>query len=153
VKFINQINFVSWRVTMTDDGRIFLTSSKRTSSTVRTSLTSPLTLAQRFRNVRRYSKFHHPILTALPPVSPLTPHPTDTPFFVVRTDEKVSTKLFVEVFDWMEHNVWHPDPETGGFVKERWTSLVIAIVHPDSTVAYYKVHDGIHKPLEGTAGV
>jgi len=74
-------------------------------------------------------------------------------FLVLNSDEKVSTRLFADTFDWVEMNVWHPDVETGGCVKERWTSLIATIVHPDSTIAYYKVHDGIHKPLEGMAGV
>ena len=65
----------------------------------------------------------------------------------------MSTKLFAGAFAWIDENILHDDEETGGRVREKWRTLVSAIVHPDSTIAYYKVHDGIHKPLEGTAGV
>jgi hypothetical protein len=57
------------------------------------------------------------------------------------------------VFDWVNENILHEDPELGGRVKEKWGTIIATIAHPDSTIAYYKVHDGIHKPLEGTAGV
>jgi Sen15 protein len=53
----------------------------------------------------------------------------------------------------MEENVLHMDVETGGRVKGKWEMIVVGIVHPDSTITYYKAHDGIRKPLEGTAGV
>jgi len=70
----------------------------------------------------------------------------------LRNDEKVSAKLFAESFDWSAEHVHHYDEEIGGWVTQRWESITAAIVHPDSTIAYYKLHDGIHKPLEGLAG-
>jgi hypothetical protein len=67
----------------------------------------------------------------------------------------VSTKFFAGVFDWINDNV----PQDGSQLRTRrkkvenkWERIVTAIVHPDSTIAYYYVHDGIHKPLEGVAG-
>ena len=66
---------------------------------------------------------------------------------------KRSTKLLSGVFVWINENVLHDDLEKGGQVKEDCGTLVATIVHPDSAIAYYKVHDGIHKPLEGTAYV
>jgi len=92
-------------------------------------------------------------LTALPPKTPIQPNPTELPFLILHSDEKVSTKLFAGAFAWIDENILHDDEETGGQVREKWPTLVATIVHPDSTIAYYKVHDGIHKPLEGTAGV
>jgi hypothetical protein len=71
----------------------------------------------------------------------------------MHSDEKISTKLFAGVFDWVNGNILREDTDFGGLVKEKWGTIIAAIVHPDSTIAYYKVHDGIHKPLEGTAGV
>ena len=65
----------------------------------------------------------------------------------------MSSKLFAGAFAWIDENILHDDEETGGRVREKWPTLVATIVHPDSTIAYYKVHDGIYKPLEGTAGV
>jgi hypothetical protein len=53
----------------------------------------------------------------------------------------------------MEENVLHMNVETGGRVRDKWETIVVGTVHPDSTVTYYKIHDGIRKPLEGTAGV
>jgi len=94
----------------------------------------------------------YPVLTALPPSTPVSPNPQQTLFFILKDDEKVSAKLFVKLFDWAKENVRHFDTEIGGWVNEGWASLVAAIVHSDSTVAYYKVFDGIHKPLEGVAG-
>jgi hypothetical protein len=93
------------------------------------------------------------VLTALPPKTPIQPNPTELTFLILRSDEKVSTKLFVETFAWIDEHVLHHDVETGGRVKEKWSTMVAAIVHSDSTVAYYRVHNGIHKPLEGLAGV
>jgi len=93
------------------------------------------------------------MLTASPPSGPIDPKPILMLFVILRSDEKVSTKLFAEMLDWSEENVRHSDEETGGWVNGRWKCLILAIVHPDSTIAYYKVHDGIHKPLEGLAGV
>ena len=61
--------------------------------------------------------------------------------------------MFAEVFEWVNEHVLHEDEETGGRVKGDWGLLIAAIVACDSTVAYYKVYDGIHKPLEGTAGL
>ena len=110
-------------------------------------------VAQNFTNTKTYTTFHHPLLTALPPKTPIQPNPTELPFLILHSDEKVSTKLFAGAFAWIDENILHDDVETGGRVMEKWETLVAAIVHPDSTVAYYKVHDGIHKPLEGTAGV
>jgi hypothetical protein len=65
----------------------------------------------------------------------------------------VSAKLFAGAFDWMAENVLHHDEETGGLVQDRWETIVVGVLTMDSTVTYYKVHDGIRKPLEGTAGV
>jgi hypothetical protein len=53
----------------------------------------------------------------------------------------------------MAENVLHRDEETGGFVQDRWDTIVVGVLTTDSTVTYYKVHDGIRKPLDGTAGV
>jgi Sen15 protein len=61
--------------------------------------------------------------------------------------------MFAKAFEWVDENIWRIDEELGGRVKGKWNTIVVAIVHPDSTIAYYKVHDGIHKPLEGTAGI
>jgi Sen15 protein len=110
-------------------------------------------VAQNFKNAKQYTTFHHPLLTAVPPASPILPHPEEYLFVILRNDEKVSTKLFARIFSWINENILHYDIETGGRVKEKWYMIVAAIVHPDSTIAYYKVYDGIHKPLEGTAGV
>ena len=110
-------------------------------------------LAQNFTNTTIYTAFHHPLLTALPPKTPIQPNPIELPFLVLHSDEKVSTKLFAGTFAWINENILHYDEETGGRVREKWPTLVAAIIHPDSTIAYYKVHDGIHKPLDGTAGV
>ena len=109
--------------------------------------------AQNFTNPHRYTSFHHPVLTALPPPTPITPHPTEQVFVILQYDEKISTRLFAGCFEWVNQHVLHEDVEMGGRVRENWGVLIVAIVHPDSTVAYYKVYDGIHKPLEGTAGV
>jgi Sen15 protein len=57
------------------------------------------------------------------------------------------------VFAWIDENILREDVEIGGRVRDKWETFVTAIVHPDSTIAYYKVHNGIHKPLEGTAGI
>lgn len=111
------------------------------------------TLAQRFNFPKRYTNFHYPVLTASPPPTSTTLNPTSALFIVMRNDETISAKLFSDLFDWSEENVRHFDDETGGWVNHRWNNLIAAIVHPDSTIAYYKVHDGIHKPLEGLAGV
>jgi hypothetical protein len=116
-------------------------------------LHSELSAAQSFKSPKIYTTFHHPLLTALPPVTPIQQHPTESLFCILQSGEKVSTKLFAGVFDWVNENILHEDPELGGRVKEKWVTIIAAIVHPDSTIAYYKVHDGIHKPLEGTAGV
>lgn len=70
----------------------------------------------------------------------------------MKNDGKVSVKLFAKLFDWAKENVRHYDEEIGGWVNEGWGSLIAAVVHPDSTIAYYTVHEGIHKPLEGVAG-
>jgi len=110
-------------------------------------------LAQNFTNTKIYTTFHHPLLTALPPKTPIQPNPTELPFLILHSDEKVSTNLFVGAFAWIDENILHDDEETGGRVREKWPTLVATILHPDSTIAYYKVHDGIHKPLEGTAGL
>ena len=109
--------------------------------------------AQNFTNVKAYTNFRHPLLTALPPKTHIQPNPTELPFLILHSDEKVSTKLFAGAFEWIDENILHEDLELGGRVKEKWATLVAAIVHPDSTIAYYKVHDGIYKPLEGTAGI
>ena len=53
----------------------------------------------------------------------------------------------------MEENVLHFDVETGGFVRDKWETIVLGVMATDSTITYYKVHDGIRKPLEGTAGL
>src|ERR1700694_3775772 len=103
-----------------------------------TSLLSNLILAQNFSDVKTYTKFHHPILTGYPPPTALTAHPAQAVFLVLHHEEKVSTKLFAGVFAWINENVLHDDVETGGRVKDDWGTLVAAIVHPDSTVAYYK---------------
>lgn len=116
-------------------------------------LPSAYLVAQNFTNPKTYTSFHHPLLTALPPKTPIHPNPTELPFLILHSNEKVSTKLFAGVFSWIDENILHEDVETGGRVMEKWETLVVAIMHPDSTIAYYKVHDGIHKPLEGTAGV
>ena len=93
------------------------------------------------------------MLTALPPPTLINPYPAQTLFFVLKDVERVPVKLFAEFFDWAKENVPHYDEEIGGWVNESWRSLIAAIVHPDSTIVYYKVYDGIHKPLEGLAGV
>jgi hypothetical protein len=110
-------------------------------------------VAQNFTNPKVYTTFHHPLLTALPPKTPILPNPTTLPFLILHSNEKISTKLFAGTFAWIDENILHEDIELGGLVKEKWMSLVAAIVHPDSTIVYYKVHNGIHKPLEGMAGV
>ena len=109
--------------------------------------------AQNFTNPKAYTDFNHPLLTALPPKTPIRPNPTELPFLILHSDEKVSAKLFAMAFEWIDENIWQEDAELGGRVMGKWTTIVAAIVHPDSTIAYYKVHDGIHKPLEGTAGI
>ena len=110
-------------------------------------------LAQNFTNIKTYTTFHHPILTSLPPKTPIQPNPIKLPFVILHSDEKVSTKLFAGAFAWIDENILHEDEETGGRVRAKWPTFVATIVHPDSTISYYKVDDGIHKPLEGTAGV
>jgi hypothetical protein len=110
--------------------------------------------AQNFTNTKTYATFHHPLLTALPPKTPaIQLNPTELPFLILHSNEKVSTKLFAGAFAWIDENILHEDEETGGRVREKLPTLVATIVHPDSTIAYYTVHDGIHKPLEGTAGL
>jgi Sen15 protein len=109
--------------------------------------------AQNFTDAKIYTRFHHPVLTAYPPPTAINPKPTQCIFLVLYNDEKVSTKLFAGAFAWINENVLHDDEETGGRIQEDWGTLHAAIVHPDSTIAYYKVHDGVHKPLEGMAGV
>jgi len=114
-------------------------------------LTPPL--AQSFTSPPQYTTFHHPLLTALPPATPTSPHPTEQLFLILRHDEKVSPALFASAFAWAAENVDCLDAELGGRVRRRWEGMVVGVVYPDSTVAYYKVFDGVHKPLEGTAGV
>jgi len=110
-------------------------------------------LGQRFSHPKTFTTFEYPVLTGLPPSTPINPNPNQTLFFILKNDEKVSVELFAKFFDWAKENVRHYDEEIGGWVNNDWECLVVAIVHPDSTIAYYKVHDGIHKPLEGLAGV
>ena len=111
------------------------------------------TVGQQFSDPKTYTTFEYPVLTALSPPTPINPNPKQTLFFILKNDEKVSVTLFAKFFDWAKENVRHYDEETGGWVNDRWELIVAAIVHPDSTIAYYKVYDGIHKPLEGTAGI
>jgi hypothetical protein len=64
---------------------------------------------------------------------------------------------YLQSFDWMTENALHHDEKAGGLVQDRWDTIVVGAVvealTTDSTVTYYKVHHGIRKPLEGTAGV
>jgi len=112
-----------------------------------------LPIAQNFTSPKKYANYQHPLLTATPPRTPIQSDPQETVFLILRHDEKISTKLFAKAFAWIDQNILHDDEETGGKVKENWTSLIAAIVHPDSTITYYKVYNGVHKPLEGTAGI
>ena len=109
--------------------------------------------AQGFKNAKQYATFHHPIITAIPPKSPVLSYPEEYVFVILRNDETLSIRLFTEAFAWANENILHYDLETGGRVKRKWDMTVAAVVHPDSTIAYYKVYNGIHRPLEGTAGV
>ena len=60
--------------------------------------------------------------------------------------ESCSVRGFASVFDAITPP--SPSPSLSGLVKNNNKRILLAIVHPDSSVVYYIMHDGMVKPRQ-----
>lgn len=73
-------------------------------------------------------------------------HPTYECIFCMHAAEFISAETFIDIFDVRAESTSHlSEYKTQCSHSER---LMLAVVHPDSSIAYYIIHQGLVKPRQ-----